>query len=109
MSHTMLQHFLLFCGHESLRDNLQVQPTSQDFMQNDTFPTNQVELKTMRRKASLDLNLDLSLKLSLRNIIGDHQKQGNIEDHFEVGSNLSLFLYTQSSYDEYKEQEKRIK
>ncbi|KAL5058212.1 hypothetical protein RYX36_029816 [Vicia faba] len=107
--HEPKENFLSFCSHESLRDNLHTQPIVQDFMQNDILPANQVELKTLKRKASdLDLDLDLSLKLSSRNIIGDHKKQGSIEDHLEVDSNLSLSLYTQSSYDDSKEQEKRV-
>lgn len=109
--HESNENLLSFCGNESLRDDLHAQPIAQDFMQNDILPANQVELKTLKRKASdLDLDLDLSLKLSSRNIIDDHdhEKQGSIEDIHEVQSNLSLSLYTQSSYDESKEQEKRV-
>lgn len=110
--HEPNENFLSFCGHESSREDLLTQPIAQDFMQNDTLPANQVELKILKRKASnLDLDLDLSLRLNSRNIIGDHdhQKQGSIENHHdEVHSSLSLSLYTQSSYDESQEQEKRV-
>jgi hypothetical protein len=110
-------NFLSFCGNESFKlskkDDLQVQPREKELMPND----NQVDLKTLKRKASnLDLDLDLSLKLNSRII--DHENQGSIEDHHEVGSNLSLSLYSQSSYnlckrnkegqDDSKEQEKRV-
>ncbi|WJX76732.1 hypothetical protein P8452_60117 [Trifolium repens] len=110
-------NFVSFCGNESFKlskkDDLQVQPREQELMPND----NQVDLKTLKRKASnLDLDLDLSLKLNSRII--DHENQGSIEDHHEVGSNLSLSLYSQSSYnlckrnkegqDDSKEQEKRV-
>ncbi|CAK8542002.1 unnamed protein product [Lathyrus sativus] len=109
--HEPNENFLSFCGHESLREDLHAQPIVQDFMQNDILPANQVELKKLKRKASdLDLDLDLSLKIHSTNIIDDHdhQKQGSIENHHEVDSNLSLSLYTQSSYDDSKEQEKRV-
>ncbi|KAK2361163.1 putative transcription factor KAN2 [Trifolium repens] len=111
-------NFLSFCGNDqsfrlSKKDDLQVQPSEQELMPND----NQVDLKTLKRKASnLDLDLDLSLKLNSRII--DDENQGSIEDHHEVGSNLSLSLYSQSSYnlckrnkegqDDSKEQEKRV-
>ncbi|XP_058739762.1 myb-related protein 2-like [Vicia villosa] len=106
--HEPNENFLSFCGHESSREDLLTQPIAQDFMQNDILPSNQVESKTLKRKAT---DLDLSLKLNSRNIIGDHdnQKQGSIEDHHhEFDSNLSLSLYTQSSCEESKEQEKRV-
>ncbi|PNY00900.1 putative transcription factor KAN2-like protein [Trifolium pratense] len=117
--HEPNDNFLSFCGNESFRlskkDDLQVQPREQELMPND----NQVDLKTLKRKASnMDLDLDLSLKLNSRIIGDDHKNQGIIEDHHEVGSNLSLSLYSQSSYnlckrkkegqDDSKEQEKRV-
>jgi len=107
-------NFLSFCGHESLRGDLQVQPRAQDLISNDNLPASQVEeLKTMKRKASdMDLELDLSLKLNSRSN-GDHKC---IEKN-EIDSNLSLSLYSQSSYvckrmkeeqDGSKEQEKGV-
>lgn len=112
--HEPNDNFLSFCGHESLRDDLQVQPRAQDLISNDNLPENQEEeLKTMKRKSSnMDLELDLSLKLNSRSN-GDHKC---IEEH-EIDSNLSLSLYSQSSYvckrmkeeqDGSKEQEKGV-
>ena len=69
-------------------------PRSQD---NLIMPFNKIanppELKTLKRKASgTEIDLDLSLKLNSK-IDGE----GRLEDHNEVGSNLSLSLHPQSS------------
>lgn len=76
--HETNEKFLSFGSHESL-----VQPSAQELMPND-----KLEMKTLKRKASdIDIDLDLSLKLNSR-----------ISEEHEVDSNLSLSLYSQSSF-----------
>ncbi|RDY11099.1 putative Myb family transcription factor, partial [Mucuna pruriens] len=103
--HEPKHKFFLFGGNESLctqikmsqvglHQSTQLQPSAQELMPNNKSATNPVELKTSKRKASeIDLDLNLSLKLSSR---VSAENQGSMVDH-EVDSNLSLSLCSQSS------------
>ncbi|KAL5166661.1 putative Myb family transcription factor [Glycine soja] len=98
--------FFSFGGNESsctqikmsqvdLHQSTQLQPGAQELMPNNKFATNEVELKTLKRKASdIDLDLNLSLKLNSR---VNAENQGSMVDHEVVDSNLSLSLCSQSS------------
>lgn len=78
--------FFSFGGNEST----QLHPNAQDqLMPNDKL------LATKRKASDIDLDLNLSLKLSPR-VSGEKQLGNNIVDH-EVDSNLSLSLCSQSS------------
>ena len=65
-------------------------------MPNNKFTTNEMELKTLKRKASnIDLDLNLSLKLNSR--VSAENQGSMVVDHEVVDSNLSLSLCSQSS------------
>ena len=100
--HEPKHKFFSIGGNESLctqikmsQDDLhQMQPSAQELMPNNKMTANQMELNSLKRKASdTDIDLNLSLKLSSR-ISGDDR--GSMVDH-EIDSNLSLSLCSQSS------------
>jgi len=81
-------------SQDDLHQSTQMQPSAQELMPNTKMTTNQVELNSLKRKASdTDIDLNLSLKLSSRVSADD---QGSMVDH-EIDSNLSLSLCSQSS------------
>ncbi|KAG5022756.1 hypothetical protein JHK82_018662 [Glycine max] len=104
--HEPKHKFFSFGGNESsstqikmsqvdLHLSTQPQPSAQELMPNNKFTTNEMELKTLKRKASdIDLDLNLSLKLNSR---VSAENQGSMVDHEVVDSNLSLSLCSQSS------------
>ncbi|KAK7373970.1 hypothetical protein VNO80_07393 [Phaseolus coccineus] len=99
--HEPKHKFFSFGGNESLctqikmsQDDLHQSTQMQELMPNNKMTTNQVELNSLKRKASdTYIDLNLSLKLSSRVSADD---QGSMVDH-EIDSNLSLSLCSQSS------------